>query len=137
MPADDGTEPIADDEILYRRIPKSMGWYDPDKSPSVSPLAFNPSKRDEAGISIYRDKFKSVEEAAQGWPGKTYFVAVLRAGDLKKRGIEVSPDPQENDPGHASIPSLNYSERKEDKASEAKMILADELTLRVEGPFSS
>ena len=135
MPADDGTEPIGDDEILYRRIPKSQGWYDPDKDPSISPQAFKPNKNDETGISISREKYKSIEEAAKGRPGKAYFVAVLRAGDLRNRDIEVVASPEEDDPGHAEIPCLNYAERREDKAMESKTLLAHELTLRVEGPF--
>ena len=136
MLADDGTEPIGDDEILYRRIPASPDWYDPGKDPSISPQAFKPNKNDETGISIYRSKYKSAEEAAKG-RGKTYFVAVLRAGDLRKRGIEVLASPEEDDPGHAHIPCLNYAQRREKKAMESREILAYELTLKVEGPFST
>ncbi len=137
MPADDGTEPIGDDEILYRRIPASQGWYDPDKDPSISPKAFRPNRHDETGISISREKYKTLEEAAKGRLGKTYFIAVLRAGDLRNRGIEVVASPEEGDPGHAEIPCLNHAKRGEDKAKESMMLLAHELTLKVEGPFST
>jgi hypothetical protein len=137
MPADDGTEPIEDDEELYRRIPASTNWYDPDKQPCLSPHAFRPNKNDGTGISIHRAKYKSAEEAARGRRGKTYFVAVLRAGDLREHGIEVLARPQEGDPGHAEIPCLNYTQRREKKALESKDLLAYELTIRVEGPFST
>lgn len=35
----DGSEPVADHEILYRRIPATSGFYDPDVDPLPSPLA--------------------------------------------------------------------------------------------------
>jgi hypothetical protein len=45
--------------------------------------AFAPHKRqDTTGISVSRARFKSVVEAAKGRPGKSYYVAVLRAGEL-------------------------------------------------------
>jgi len=103
MGAADGTEPIDDEELLYRRIPKSQGWYDPALPCPVSPEAFGPQKHDEKGISVWRAKYRTLKEAAQGRPGKTYYVAVFRAGDLKEKGIEVTPTPHEGGPGHASI----------------------------------
>jgi hypothetical protein len=36
---EDGTEPVADDELLYRRIPVSKGWYD---EKGLSAEAFGP-----------------------------------------------------------------------------------------------
>lgn len=131
------SEPIEDDEVLYRRVPVSQDWYDPQSDPSLAADAFKPGRHDTTGISVSRAKYKSLEEAARGRPGKSYFVAVLRAGDLRSRGIEVVPRPGENDPGHAELPGLTYETRKTDQASEWRTLLAQELTVRVEGPFAS
>lgn len=134
-------DPIADDEVLYRRVSASAvpQQYDPATG-SLGDQAFAPHKiMDVSGLSISRAKFKSLEEAALGRPGKSYFVAVLLAGDLRQRGIEVVPRPElpdgQFDPAHAELPDLNAANRKEDITLERQRILAHELCLRVEGPF--
>ena len=132
-----GTEPITDDELLYRRVPASLNLYEPISEPHLLPDAFRPNANDLTGLSVYRAKYKSLEQAAQGRVGKEYYVAVLRAGDLRSKGIEVFPRPLEGDPGHAEIPGLTYQNRKEDWALEWKVLLSQELCLRVEGPFTS
>jgi len=132
--------PIADEELLFRRVPASMGWYDPTTG-VLSPEAFHPNKqRDATGISVSREKFKSIEEAARGLPGKSYYVAVLCAGDLRRNGIEVVPRPETQagyDPAHAELPNLNASSYKADETLERQRVLVEELCLRVKGPFSS
>ncbi|MBN1345415.1 MAG: hypothetical protein JXQ73_22165 [Phycisphaerae bacterium] len=131
----DGREPIDDDEILYRRIPVSQGWYDSAKHPPVNSQAFMPTKHDEDGISLWRAKYKTVEEAAQGPSGKGYFVAILRAGDIRREGIQATPTPELAGPGHVSLPDLNYKDRRTDKVLEAARRLATTICRRVEGPF--
>jgi hypothetical protein len=42
-----GDDPVDPDEILFRRIPASTGWYDP---PSLAPEAFRPNKNDTTGL---------------------------------------------------------------------------------------
>lgn len=131
MPATDGTEPIADDELLYRRIPVSKEWYSKE---GLSPEAFHPREDETTGISIYRAKYKSIEEAAKGKGKRGYYVAVLRAGDLRQSGIEIVPRPQPGDTGHAELPGLTSHNRRTPEADETKLRLAA-LSLRVEGPF--
>lgn len=80
----DATEPIDDGEILYRRIPVSTGWYQADKEPPLEPEAFRPNRNDTSGISLSRAKYTSIEEAARGQPGRSYYVAVFRAGELRR-----------------------------------------------------
>jgi len=80
----EGSEPVADHEILYRRIPATGGFYDPHVDPNPSPLAFRPTQLDTTGLSLSRAKYKTLEQAGQGREGKQYFVAVLRAGDLRR-----------------------------------------------------
>ena len=100
---DDGIEPITDDELLYRRIPASMGWY--SASAGLSPQAFAPhATNDITGLSVSRAKYKSIQAAAKGRPGKSYYVAILRAGDLRQRGIQVVPRPLPEDVGTQNSP---------------------------------
>jgi hypothetical protein len=52
-------------------------------------------------------------------------------------GMSVSPRPLDNAPGHAEIENLTYENRKVRKPIEWRHLLAEELCLRVEGPFES
>ena len=47
-----GDQPITDEEELYRRIPVSTNWYDPETDPWPSPKAFRPLKGDTTGLSV-------------------------------------------------------------------------------------
>jgi len=131
MSGHDGTEPVADDELLYRRIPVSKGWYTQKR---LSPEAFDPRPGERTGISLYREKYKPIQEVARGKGRQGYYVAVLRAGDVRKHGIEVVPRPQLDDPGHAEMPDLTCDNRLTQEALERKLRLV-ELCVRVEGPF--
>lgn len=118
MPGHDGTEPVGDDELLYRRIPVSMGWY---TKRGLSPEAFHPRKNETSGISLFRNKYKSIQEVARGKSGGGYFVSVLRAGDLIREGIEVVPRPKPpNDLGHVELPGLTRDNRRTPEAYESK-----------------
>jgi len=137
MATNDGTEPVADDELPYRRIPVSMPWYSQEQG--LSPEAFGPrpeSSRepDLTGISVSRAKYKTVEEAARGMGKKGYYVAVLRAGDLRKNGIAVEPRPRPDDPAHAELPDLRTDNRLDPETLERELRLTT-LCLRIEGPF--
>ena len=132
----DGSEPINDDEILYRRIPVSQDWYDPRRDERPSPEAFRPQEYDTTGISLSRNaEYKTIEAAGRGRSRKGYYVAEVRAGELRKHGIEVVPRPEPDDPGHVEIPAMNYAARKSDLVEGWKVLLAEELCLSVHGPF--
>ena len=127
-------DPIDDDELIYRRVPESQGWYDASNQ-TLQPLSFHPHRQhDTTGISVSRARFKSLEEAARGQPGKTYYVAVLRVGELRHNGIRVVSAPLPDDPGHAEFPDLNASNRRSDRTQELERILVT-LTKEVVGPF--
>jgi hypothetical protein len=51
----DGTEPIEDDEYLYRRIP--LAYFDVNQGDEPSPHAFHPRQYDETGISVFRARY--------------------------------------------------------------------------------
>ena len=138
MPGTDRPDPVADDELLYRRIPASQrNRFDPQVSVLPSPMAFRPNENDVTGLSLLRAKYVAIEDAACGRPGKAYYVAILRAGDLRQAGIDVVPRPVTNSLGHAEIPELTYVNRKSDHAIDCQMRLAQELCLKVKGPFQS
>lgn len=131
-----GHEPISDDELIYRRVPLSKEWYNPATT-ELNSEAFAPSKqRDLTGISVTRAKYNHVERAALGQPGKSYFVAVLRASDIRSLGLKVEPRPVATDLGHSELPDLNAANYKEDATQERKRALAA-ICLRVEGPFQT
>jgi len=133
MPGHDGTEPVTRDELLYRRIPVSKGWYD-DRN-GVSPEAFDPRKSETSGISLFRNKYKTIQEVAKGPSKGGYYVAVLRAGDLMKEGIQIVPRPDPpNVLGHVESPGLTCEDRLTQEAYERKVRLA-KLCVRLEGLF--
>lgn len=131
----DGTEPIADDEILYRRVPVQPEYYNPALDSKPRPEAFRPRKDDTTGLSVYRAKYKSIEDVAENPRGKRYYVAVMRATDLREHGIKVLPRPVPDDPGHAEIPSITHENRRTPAAREQQLLLAEKLCYRIEGPY--
>jgi hypothetical protein len=132
MPTADESDPISDDEILYRRAPVSKDWVDEH---GVSAEAFAPLKGDLSGLSVFRARFLPLEEAARGASKQGYYVLELRAGDLRGAGIDIVPAPIADKAGHAEIPALKY-ERPESNASlEIRQLLADRLVRKTHGPF--
>ena len=132
----DDAEPIGDEEFLYRRLPVSMDWYDPQGCPILSPKAFRPRDDDESGLSVVRGHpFNTVEDATRGPSKKGYYVAVLRAGDLRAHGITVAAKPMPGIAGHAEITSINAVNRDTEEGRAIIEMLAHQLCLRIEGPF--
>jgi hypothetical protein len=134
MARTDEADPIADSELLYRRIPAIAGYYDPQVADKPSPQAFRPRPYDATGLSFWRAKHKTIEEVARGQPGRAYYVAIVKAADLRNHGMTIVP---RGDPGHAEIPELTYETRKDDRALEFQKLLAAELCLEVTGPFET
>lgn len=125
-------DPIGDDELLYRRVPVSTGWY---SQGGLSPEAFNPRKGfDTSGISMSRAKHTSLEDAAKGTSKQGYYIVILRAGDLRKHGFRVDSRPTPDDPGHAELPDLNDTSLNTNQAREMMLVLS-KLSLKIEGPF--
>lgn len=50
----DESEPLADDELLYRRIPAALNLYDPHAKPHLLPDAFRPNQNDERPPTQWR-----------------------------------------------------------------------------------
>lgn len=130
-------EPIADGEHLYRRMNVTQNFYDHTLHAPPSYKAFRPHRdRDKTGLSVYRAKLTTLEELVGNTRGARFYIAVLRAGDLRENGIEIVPRPSpENGPGHAELPELRSDNRDDGRALAMQMLLAERLCLRVEGPL--
>lgn len=136
---DQGREPIGDEELIFRRIPASTGWYDPARQ-ELRSEAFLPTKHDTTGLSVARSRYTTPKDAAaRGRPGKQYFVAVLRAIDIRNAQIVMEPRPdipQGYDPSHAELPQLHAENRMESLTLERAEHLR-EMCVRVDGPFEA
>lgn len=109
-----------------------MGWVDQH---GVRPDAFEPRKDDDTGLSVFRARFVSLEDAANGPSKRGYFVLAMRAGELRATGIEIVSMPQDDLPGHAEIPSLAYQHPEPDLSLQHRELLADRLVTAIYGPF--
>lgn len=106
----DQHDPVSPDEYVFRRIPKDKLRYDPSLSEPVTRLAFDPSKKDIDGISIFRALFVSAEDvAAAGLGMNGYCIARLLVRDIIALGLTVISDPRDDQlPGHSLIPELAF-----------------------------
>ncbi len=132
MSTADGTEPLDDSEVLYRRVPVLRGWYTADLTPSLSPEAFGPRDDEPEGISLARAKHRTRDEAAQGPSKKGYYVAAASVGDLLAAGACLDPDAL----GHVSVTNLNTTNRDTPEAEELKLRLAEKFGSDVTGPHA-
>lgn len=81
MPLPGEYGPVTDDEIVYRRVPVSQGWV---TERGVSMNAFKARPDDDTGISVYRARFLSVEDAARGLSKQGYYVRSGRAARVDR-----------------------------------------------------
>ena len=100
---------IADEEVLYRRIPPGNDWFEPPDRISSFNFKLRP---DELGISVYRAIAVSAAEVlskSEAKPGSRIAqasVGPIRAacdGKGEPLHLDVVPVNEENDPGHAEI----------------------------------
>lgn len=128
--------PIEDDEILYRRIPVSKQWFD---GKTIYAEAFAPRSDEHSGLSLFRAKFRSLEEVAKGKSKKGYYVASLSVAELRRAGIAVEPRPDTLegwDDAHVELPELTAANRQTNEAETLQVQLAEIALMRkVEGPF--
>jgi hypothetical protein len=134
------SDEIGGDELLFRKISVKSEWYDPIRN-EIKPEAFKPWPRDIRGISFDRAQsdehpdFRRIEEAARGPSVKGYYVAVLRAGDLRSFKFDIEPDPLPDNPGHALITNLTYASKMDAQSIDMMAILAHMLVSEIQGPF--
>lgn len=130
----DAEEPISPDEFVLRRVHRNNT--DPTGESLVKRCEFAPGKGDIDGLSLYRERYTSIEAlvAAARSPQDVY-VARFRVQELldirygigealdHRITVEITPGPL---PGHVSIPELAYERAKADKPAslEIQRILA-------------
>lgn len=116
------SEPISDDEKLYRRVHQIRF------GPPVSPGAFEPRVRgrdpDTDGISLYRAECLSgPDEVLNLIPDaekrKANGIVAVKVADLKHLGLTVAATPVACIAGHVSVPEMSSSAML-DKDSKAR-----------------
>ena len=116
-------EEVGDDEVFYRRIPKSPTHYTADGR--IVDEAFRPHKNDDDGLSITRKLLVSGPEAAAHGPSlKGYVVVWFTARELRSIQLTVVTTPTDDNPGHCSIPEMNAGNRREKETEERMSQLA-------------
>ena len=103
--------PIADDEILLRRIPPGTNWLEPPDRITSKNFKLD-RRRGELGISVYRQAVVGPQELLAR-PGVSPGTVVYRAtaGEVRALSnaagvhlkLDVIPVNDDDDPGHAEI----------------------------------
>jgi hypothetical protein len=103
-PALDESDPVDDNEFVYRRI--HPRFYDPALRVSVLLEAFRPNRNDATGLSVVRAQFAQPQDCLPPDPAKSagYLVARLVVSDLQSLGLTIEPEPiPGGPPGHADF----------------------------------
>ncbi|MBM4073532.1 MAG: hypothetical protein FJ271_32115 [Planctomycetes bacterium] len=87
--------------------------------------AFRPTRDDEDGISVFRERIISAAEVASlGRKPEEYFVVRLSVAALAQLGLSVVPDVDAKAPaGHAFIPELGLTKYQRNKQSLKDVLL--------------
>jgi hypothetical protein len=137
----EGNEPLSDDEIVYRRVSDKSGWYQPASERPIAWVAFKPNSYDLTGLSVWRAKYLTAEQAAEHQkPNKRFYILSLNVGRLRQAGVDVVSSVKEGGIGHASLITLNYTDYQHDTIQKNRLRelaerIAAELVERVDGPF--
>lgn len=112
MPNQD--DPVTPDENVLRRISNNKDWVNLSLAISVQRVAFKPFTRDTDGLSVFRELFVTPYQVATAGPNSNgYYVARLNVNSINDLGLNIVPDPQEDQlQGHALMPELSYGECK-------------------------
>ena len=128
-----GQDPIADDEIIYRRVPEC--WFD---AATRKPLdqAFQPSKqRDITGLSVSQGEVQN-RRGSCFWPTRKDVLRRLSSGvGRETSGNRIRSRPTPDDPGHSEFPDLRADNYKDDLTLIRQRRLVALCT--VEGPFTT
>jgi hypothetical protein len=126
-----GEDPVAPDESVLRRIHKNNTRFGGAELIVLRP-AFAPNDEDTDGISLYRERYTSIDSlvAAARSPGAVY-VARLTVAEVRELGLSL--DITKGDlPGHVSIPELSFKKCNLDRTTkDLQKQLADLATQRI------
>jgi hypothetical protein len=137
----DSSDEILDSEFVMRRVPVNASWYDPFMG--LIAEAFKPHKTDDKdGLSVSRMRSEKSPEfltpamlAQAGRSPAGYYFAIVSVRALRETGMEIVADPKPEDRGHCLIVCLRTDNRKSVEVAQWMQMLAERLTIRVEGPF--
>lgn len=129
---DAGSEPIADGEILYRRLSATQL---PSREQPLPPVTFEPHDDDDDGICLARAKYVTPERVAASGAGRWYYAVEITAAAIRALGLDVVPDPIEGEPWHCRVPDLKYEDPPSDASLSQQMALARTGRLAAGGPF--
>lgn len=104
------TDPITDDELILRHIPGGTTFQAP--GPRVTNRNFVlRHDRQETGVSVARAALTTLADfmVRHGDPQTGSRIAAATAGDIRALGLEVVPDPLDDDPAHSEIRSATAS----------------------------
>jgi hypothetical protein len=131
MMLDAELEPVADAELLLRRVPTTR-VFDEDKSGRVARTAFLPrccerSDNDVDGVSVFRERFTTPLECRNAALHNLQNKSIVRFGAAAVRrfrssslheALDVHPDPLPSGPrGHSLIRQLRCSMLKDHEAA--------------------
>src|SRR3954465_15675137 len=108
MSAPEDSVPVDDDEYVLRLI--HPVYYKASLPLPIQPEAFRPTARDTTGLSVFRLRFATPQDAllvVVEAKRPLYYVSRLSVRDLLRLGLRVTPDPIAVAPGHALMPELN------------------------------
>jgi len=121
---------IADDEVLYRRVPPGKDWFAPPDR--ISSLNFK-LRRNESGISVYRASVVSASDVLEK-PGARAGSGVAEATAAQIRALrdtggnaldlDVVAVNDENDAGHAEIRGAVLRQRARSAAKALRKVFA-------------
>jgi hypothetical protein len=103
--------PVADDEILLRRIPPGDEWFEPPDRITSKNFKLD-RRRGERGVSVYRQSIVDAQELLSRpgvVPGTRLYCAM--ASEIRSLtnalgvplGLDVVPVDDADDPGHAEV----------------------------------
>ena len=100
---------VQDDELVLRRVLNQTDIIDLSLPNPVQRIAFRPTNQDDTGISLFRSLFATPSEIAdRGTNPKGYYIVELPVNELMAIGLEIIPDPRDDQPkGHSLVPQLN------------------------------
>lgn len=103
-------DPVGSEELVFRRIPNLVpDFVNFDLPMPVMRLAFQPSRSDADGLSVFREIFTTARDvAASGSNPRGYYVASLAVEAILGLSLTVIPNPLADGPrGHALIPEIH------------------------------
>lgn len=113
-----GVDPVAPDEVLYRRLARSQ--INPDGS--VNSSAFKRNNIYEDRISVDRARLTTPRERVDRAGRAGFRLGAFDAGEAIALGFRVLPDPIPGNPAHALVVGTNDQERSRALARRVRVV---------------